>query len=202
MLGSRPKGIARYIWELCKALDKSLPQTEFFLYSRAPTGLAKISSRWHERVDSSVAASRLPNSLWGVARVGFLTRRDCLSVFWGGTGLLPLAGLRARSVLTVHDLVYNLEPLTTSSRARWAARLFFRASVRRADSIVCNSRGSSRRLKAFLAAGRTRLFAPGFPTRSGKRMTLKYSGSSEVCGFRRRTYWPLGPGSRARDCSA
>jgi hypothetical protein len=69
MLGIRPKGIARYIWELCKELDGALPVAEFFLYSRAPTGLPKISSRRHERVDTSVAARRLPNSLWGVARL-------------------------------------------------------------------------------------------------------------------------------------
>ncbi len=161
MLGVRSKGIARYIWELCKALDNVLPQAEFFLYCRAPSGLPRISSRWHERVDSSVAGKQLPSSLWAVARVGFLARRDDVSVFWGGTGLVPLAGLRARSVLTVHDLVYNLEPRTTSSRARWAARLFFRASVKRADSIVCNSHGSARRLEAFLGRRTEAVIRPG-----------------------------------------
>jgi glycosyltransferase involved in cell wall biosynthesis len=161
MLGIRPKGIARYIWELCKAVDKALPEAEFFVYSRTSSGLPRISPRWHERVDRSVAAKRLPNSIWGALRVGFLTRRDELSVFWGGTGLLPLVGLRARSVLTVHDLVYNLEPRTTSGRARWAAHLFFRASVRKANSIVCNSHGSARRLEVLLGRGADAVIRPG-----------------------------------------
>ena len=161
MLGAKPKGIGRYIWELCKALDKALPEAEFFLYGRAPTGLPRISSRWHDRLDVSAAAKRLPNSLWGVLRVGFLTRRDNLSVFWGGTGLLPLVGLRARSVLTVYDFVYTLQPRTTSARARWAARLFFRASVRRANSIVCISHGSARRLEGLLGRGSDAIIHPG-----------------------------------------
>jgi glycosyltransferase involved in cell wall biosynthesis len=63
--------------------------------------------------------------------------------------------------LTVHDLVYNLEPGTTSRRARWAAYLFFRASVRKASSIVCNSHGSARRLEAFLGRGADAVIRPG-----------------------------------------
>ena len=179
MLGIRPKGIARYIWELCKALDKALPEAEFFLYCRTPTGLPKISSRWHERLDISLAAKRLPNSLWGALRVGFLTRSDDLSVFWGGTGLLPLVGLRAPSVLTVHDLVYNLAPSTTSARARWAARLFFRASARKADSIVCNSQGSRRRLEALLGRGADAVIRPGV-----SEVFRKKSGAEILRGLR------------------
>ncbi len=137
-----------------------MPHAEFFLYSRAPIGLPRISTRWHERVDRA-AGARLPNSLWGAARVGFLARSDRVNVFWGGTGLVPLIGLEARSVLTVHDLVYSLEPQTTSIRARWAARLFFRPSVRKADYIVCNSHGSARRLEAFLGRRADAVVHPG-----------------------------------------
>jgi hypothetical protein len=48
MLGVRPKGIGRCIWELCKALDRVLPEAEFFLYARKPTGLSAVSPRWHD----------------------------------------------------------------------------------------------------------------------------------------------------------
>ncbi len=160
MLGPRPKGIARYIWELCRPLDQLMPDAEFFLYSRRPLDLPTISARWHQRVDMS-AARRLPSSLWGVARAGLLARRDNLSVFWGGTGLIPLIGLDAPSVLTVHDLVHSLEPHTTSARARWAARLFFRASVSKADFVVCNSAGSARRLRDSLGRTADAVVRPG-----------------------------------------
>jgi glycosyltransferase involved in cell wall biosynthesis len=161
VLGVRPKGIARYIWELCQALDRELPRAEFFLYCREPIGLPMISSRWNQRMESSPAGRWLPNSLWAVARMGFLAKRDNLTAFWGGTGLLPLLGLKARSVLSVHDLVYNLEPWTTSARARWSARLFFRASVRKADFVVCNSNGSARRFEAFLHRKADAVVRPG-----------------------------------------
>jgi glycosyltransferase involved in cell wall biosynthesis len=161
MLSPQPKGIGRYIWELCKALDKVMPDAEFLIYSRQPTSLPRISERWRECVDPSGTASRLPSSAWGVSRVGFLARRDKVNTFWGGTGLIPLAGLTARSVLTVHDLVHRIEPKTTSLKARWAARLFFRASVRSADAIVCNSQGSARRLEQFLGRAADAIVRPG-----------------------------------------
>ncbi len=160
MLGPRPKGIVRYIWELCRALDQIMPDAEFFLYGRAPIEVPRISARWHQRADTS-PARRLPNSLWGASRAGFLARRDDLSAFWGGTGLIPLIGLDAQSVLTVHDLVHSLEPHTTSARARWAARLFFRASVRKADFVVCNSVGTAHRLRASLGRAADAVVRPG-----------------------------------------
>ena len=93
MLGGRPKGIARYIWELSKVLDEVLPEAQFFVYSKRPIVPAPaISRRWRWRCDLAASCANLPNSLWCVFRLGFLAQRDKLDVFWGGTGLLPLAG--------------------------------------------------------------------------------------------------------------
>jgi glycosyltransferase involved in cell wall biosynthesis len=161
VLGPRPKGVARYIWEICKGLDKALPNAEFFLYSRQSTGLPKISPRWHQRADSG-AAARLPNSLWAVSRVGILTRGDNLNVFWGGTGLLPLAGLGgAGTVLTVHDIVYKIVPHTMSARARWTMKMFFEPSLARAQAIVTNSSGTAERLNAILGYDTAAVVRPG-----------------------------------------
>lgn len=144
VLSVRPKGIARYIWELCKALDVTLPDAEFYLYAPQPTSLPRISSRWHERADVGWAR-RLPTSLWAVTRPGFIARRDRVDVFWGGTGLIPLIGLSARSVVSVHDLVCKLMPECMSYRARWAMKMFFEVSLSRADTIVVNSQGTDRK---------------------------------------------------------
>src|SRR5271166_5978532 len=149
MLRPRPKGVARYIWELCKALDKVLPDARFFVYSRKPiVPMPDISSRWSWRCDLSPVGARIPNSIWGASRLGHIAQRDNLDVFWGGTGLLPLVGLRSRTVLTVYDFVYKLAPETASNRTLWAMRLFFSASVRRADQITSISLGTARRLEA------------------------------------------------------
>jgi glycosyltransferase involved in cell wall biosynthesis len=186
MLGPRPKGIARYIWELCKALDKVLPDARFFVYSPRPiVPMPAISPRWSWRCDLSPVGARIPNSIWGVSRLGYISKRDNLDVFWGGTGLLPLAGLRAPTVLTVHDFVYKLAPETASYRARWAMRMFFGASIRRADQIVSNSFGTARRLEAAYPKTVNAIVRPGlsaiFRPRAGAelRMLLQRYGIAQ-----------------------
>jgi glycosyltransferase involved in cell wall biosynthesis len=159
-LGLRPKGIGRYIWELCKGLDKILPAARFFLYTPRPLNLPVISPRWSVRVDRS-QLGRLPSNVWVVAAIGRLTRCDNLDGFWAGSGLLPLIGLRARTVLTVHDLVHKVAPQTMDLRALWAARLFFRSSVANADAVVCNSRGTARRLEEHLGYKVAAVVRPG-----------------------------------------
>jgi glycosyltransferase involved in cell wall biosynthesis len=160
VLGVRPKGIGRYIWELCKALDVILPCAEFYLYTRESTGLPRISNRWHERAETGLA-QRLPKSLWAITRPGFMARRDRVDVFWGGTGFIPLIGLSARSVLSVHDLVYKLMPESMSRRARWAMKMFFEASLSRANMIVTNSQGTADRLRAIMGYEAAAIVRPG-----------------------------------------
>jgi glycosyltransferase involved in cell wall biosynthesis len=159
-LGPHLKGIGRYIWELCKGLDRVLPTAEFFLYSPTPLGLAAISRRWSIRVDGS-RWGRLPNNLWLVARAGLLSRRDRLDVFWGGTGLLPLVGLNTSTVLTVHDVVHRVAPQTMDFTALWATRLFFARSLARADAIVSNSAGTAKRLMESFGCKTAAVVRPG-----------------------------------------
>jgi glycosyltransferase involved in cell wall biosynthesis len=160
VLGARSKGIARYIWELCKGLDVILPNAEFYLYSREPTGLPRISSRWHQRAETGWAR-HLPKSIWIVTRPGFMARRDRVDVFWGGTGLIPLIGLSARSVLTVHDLVYKVTPEAMSSKARWTMKIFFGPSLSRAETVVANSQGTANRLQTMMGYAAATVVRPG-----------------------------------------
>src|SRR5229473_246134 len=161
MFGPKPKGIMKYIWELCIALDALLAEAEFFVYARAPVTLPVVSSRWHLRVDESIAGRRLPSSIWLALRAGFMARADKVDVFWGGTGLLPLLGLRSRAVLTVHDLAYRIVPQTCSIQALWSARLFFGRSLARADAVLANSNGTARRLKEAFDRSSTAIVRPG-----------------------------------------
>ena len=92
---------------------------------------------------------------------GFVSHADNLDVFWGGTGFLPLLGLRTKTVLTVHDLVYRLAPDTCRGRALWAGRLFFHRSLSRADAILTNSRGTAQRLQETFGRRVTAVVQPG-----------------------------------------
>jgi glycosyltransferase involved in cell wall biosynthesis len=160
-LGPQPKGIGRYIWELCRGLDQVLPTADFFLYAPKPLYLPAISRRWSIRVDDSPLGRRLPNTLWLVARAGLMSRRDRLDVFWAGTGLLPLLGLDSRAVLTVHDVVERVAPQTMDRHALWGSRLFFKRSLARADAIVSNSAGTAERLKSNFGYAVAAVVRPG-----------------------------------------
>ena len=160
-LGPHPKGIGRYVWELCRGLDQVLPTAEFFLYAPKPPRLPAISRRWSIRVDDSPVGRRLPNPLWLVARAGPMSRRDRVDVFWAGTGLLPLVGLNSRAVLTVHDVVERVAPQTMDRHALWASRLFFQRSLARADAIVSNSAGTADRLKTNFGYSVAAVVRPG-----------------------------------------
>jgi len=160
ILGGHLKGMARYIWELCKGLDVILPRAEFYLYSREHTGLPPISNRWYERSDG-VLGRRLPKSLWAVMRPAIMGQRDRLDVYWGGAGLIPLMGPYVRSVLGVHDLVYKLMPEAMSARARWAMKMFFEPSLSRADAVVTNSHGTADRLRAITGHKADAVVLPG-----------------------------------------
>lgn len=161
MLGPNPKGIAKYICELCVALDMLLPEAEFFVYARRPISPPVASMRWHLRVDESLAGRRLPNAFWLALAAGFASRADELDVFWGGTGILPLFGLRCSAVLTVHDLVYRIVPETCSHRSLWSTRLLFHPSLARADAVVTNSDGTARRLEQTFGYSVTAVARPG-----------------------------------------
>jgi glycosyltransferase involved in cell wall biosynthesis len=145
MFGPNPTGIPRYVWELTRALERVVSNAEFFVYMRRPASL-DFPSCWHLRIESSRWATRIPSSFWFALRAGLLCERDRLDVLWGGTGLLPLVGLSAPCVMTVHDLVNYVVPDTMSFRAFWASRLLFRASIARADAVVANSAGTAARL--------------------------------------------------------
>jgi glycosyltransferase involved in cell wall biosynthesis len=160
-LGPNLKGIGRYVWELCKGLDRVLPDAQFFLYGPRPLTLPLISDRWSIRVDHSSWGRRLPNNLWLAARLGLFSAQDRLDVFWAGTGLLPQVGLKARRVLTVHDVVQRVTPQSMDSHALWAARIFFRASLAKADAIATNSRGTARRLESGFGYKAAAVVRPG-----------------------------------------
>ena len=183
LLDIRPRGIGRYIWELCKALDVVLSRAEFYVYSRDPTGLARISSRWYERVEQGFAR-KLPKSLWAVTRPGFMARRDGVDVFWGGTGLLPLIGLSARSVLSVHDLVHKVMPEVMSRRGRLAMSLFFERSLMQADTILTNSQGTATRLRELTGYEASGVVRPGVSsmfTRQSEAKVTELLGRHLLC---------------------
>lgn len=143
--GSRT-GVGRYVYELCRELDRLLPNAIFFVYSLVPIEMPIRSERWVLRLDKSSLAKYMKPILWLKYRCGLLCKSDNLDVFWGAATFLPKLPRSVRTVVTVYDLNFKLVPETMSITHRWAFRLFFKSDVLHANLVTAISRASSDRL--------------------------------------------------------
>lgn len=139
-------GIGRYVYELCRELDKVVDDAMFFVYGRSSMQMPIESERWIARLDSTGCATRLPRIAWLKFRCGTLCKSDNLDVFWAGTTLLPGLPRQVRTVATVYDLNHKVVPSTMSLVNLWGHRLYFDRDVRRADIVLTISEGTSARL--------------------------------------------------------
>jgi glycosyltransferase involved in cell wall biosynthesis len=147
----RATGVRRYATELCRHLDRLIPDAAFFVYS----------PRWIARIDSSRAARTLNRGMWLALLAGRMCRRDRLDVFWGVVTLLPILGRRVKAVSTVHDLNHMIVPFTMAASDLWGRRLLYRPALARANEIVTNSRGTADRMRAAYGRIATAIVRPG-----------------------------------------
>ena len=156
-----PKGVGRYVIELCRRLDRLLPKARFFVYAPSALGLPVYSERWSARIDQSWTARNLNRGLWLISRAGSLCRRDRLDVFWGAVTLLPALEPTVRAVSTVHDLNHKVVPSTMRVRDLWGRRLLFGRSLARANKILANSHGTAARLRSAYGFTAAEVVRPG-----------------------------------------
>lgn len=160
-LNPQKRGIGRYVWELCRALDRRVPDAEFVVYSRHAIELPVDSERWSLRTDPSSAGRRLSPLLWLKLRGGTLCHRDRLDAFWGTAVFLPRLTRDVRTVVSVYDLCHLLTPDTFDPLHLRGVRLFFEADVRRADAVLTVSRGTADRLRHHLGRVAEGVVVPG-----------------------------------------
>ena len=149
LVGKRA-GVGRYVFELCRALDRQLPQANFYVYSHIPVEMPVKSERWHARVETAGLASRLRGILWLKMRAGALCKTDNLDFFWASGTFLPKLQPTVKSVATVYDLNLHLVPESMKWTALWAYKLFFDRDIRHARSILAISNGTAERLHRIL----------------------------------------------------
>ncbi|HHX40968.1 MAG TPA: glycosyltransferase family 4 protein, partial [Armatimonadetes bacterium] len=125
-LQGQRSGVGRYVWELCRGLDRLLPNARFFIYSHLPLEMPVTAGRWQLRLDSHPLAPRMKAIAWLKLRAGALCRQDALDLFWGTCSFLPSLPRGVRTVVTVHDLNYRLVPETMERSHQIAYALFFR----------------------------------------------------------------------------
>jgi glycosyltransferase involved in cell wall biosynthesis len=144
-LGGNRAGVGRYVFELCRALDRQLPHAEFFVYSHIQVEMPVESPRWHSRVEPTPAFAKLRNILWLKLRAPILCRKDRLDAFWACGTFLPNLPPSVWSVVTVYDMNRWLVKDTMKWTAYVAHKLFIGRDIIRAKCIVAISYGTAKR---------------------------------------------------------
>jgi glycosyltransferase involved in cell wall biosynthesis len=155
----RPTGIGRYVWELCKCLDKLIPEARFFVYTPQAPSLA-LPAHWRLRIDPK-PPRYMTGYLWLKTRCGHFCKDDDLQVFWANRTLTPRLSSSVRTVATVYDLNYLLVPETMPPVNLWVHRFWFKSDVHRADMVLTISLGTAERLKKHLGRQADGVVRPG-----------------------------------------
>jgi len=159
-------GVGRYVFHVGRALERLLPEAEFFAYARGPEDdLVLPSARWRARIETSEMWRRLSSMAWVKWRSHAFIRHDRLDAYWAGRTLLPLLPARVTTLSTVHDLSRWVLPESMQFEHRWAHRRWFSEDVRRAHHVVANSNGTASRLRDLVGVQAPVVAYPGVDER-------------------------------------
>ncbi len=164
LVGNRA-GVGRYVFELCRALDRQLPNAEFFVYSHVPIEMPVESQRWHSRVEPIQVFAKLRNILWLKFRSGKLCRKDGLDAFWACGTFLPKLPASVWSVVTVYDMNRWIVKDTMKWTAYIAHKLFIGRDITRAKCVTAISYGTAKRLNQILGRRAEFIVAPAISTK-------------------------------------
>jgi glycosyltransferase involved in cell wall biosynthesis len=143
-LSGQKRGHARYAFELCRELDTYLPNANFFIYSPLPIEMPVISPRWKLRNQGKILA--VSPILWLKTIGSLICRKDQLDIFWGTYFFLPYLEQSTKTILTVHDFWFDIDPTGMDWFHTQAFYLFLKNDVKRANTIITNSQATDKQL--------------------------------------------------------
>jgi len=152
-------GIGRYTQALLQQLLNADQHSDhqWFLYCDRHYDTKQID---HFSECSNVTIRCRPHSkasifnLW-ISQIGFArwSQQDGLDVFWSPRHHLPLLLKRdIKTVVTVHDLVWQRFPETMRRKNLWLEKLLMPFSLRKADQLVAVSKFTASEIEAFYPA--------------------------------------------------
>lgn len=136
---ARPAGAGVYAVELVRALAERAPVDGYALFTRGAWFDEALAGRrdWHiERVRAS---SRARRSFWEQTRLPRRLERLAIDVLHSTHHTLPLASVRCRRVVTVHDLTFFTLPGRYPPARRIYMQTATRLAARVADAIIVPS---------------------------------------------------------------
>lgn len=135
-LTSPAGGVRRYVRELFAAMHRAVPGVTPIAVGASAAAPLPIGTT------SLAAGPSLPTNLgWSVTGLPLAARRAAADVFHAPAYTAPLWGAHPL-VVTIHDVSYARHPEWYPYRVDAARQAFYRASARRADRILTDSRFS------------------------------------------------------------
>ncbi|KQN72996.1 glycosyltransferase family 4 protein [Sphingomonas sp. Leaf62] len=135
-LAQTGKGVPRFLAETLRELAAH-DDLKMILFSNRPLHPGHVLPPIATIIDH--AWSRMPGSLWMMARLNTLALRAGADTIWGPAHVLPRQRAGLRSVLTVHDLVHRIMPESMGTWNRRISKWLVEPSIHRADRIIADS---------------------------------------------------------------
>lgn len=163
-------GMETYARALVPRLPDAFPGARFTAFVGRELAREWREAPWDPRIRLVAlpvsSATRVVRTAAQQTLVAGAARRARVDVLHSLGNVAPLAGV-ARSVVTVHDVIYLRHPETTSGFLAAGVRALVPAVVRRATRIVADSEATARELHDLLGVARERVdvvpLGPGAP---------------------------------------
>jgi len=144
--GSRT-GIGRYVYELCRVLDRELTDVNFYIYTNRELNFTPFSSRWYICYEGNKFLRLIKPALWLKYFASRLINNQQPFCFWASASFLPsFLHSQIKTLLTVYDLNFLFVPETMTWSHRLSYQLYFKNDIHRASVLMSISFGTSDRL--------------------------------------------------------
>ena len=136
---AKPAGAGVYAIELVRAMAECDRRDGYALFARGSTFDADIGDRRNWKIERVNASSRPARLAWEQISLPRALSRLGIDVLHSTHHTLPLAAVRCRRVVTVHDVTFFRIPERYPAIRRFYMQTLTRLSVRVADAIIVPS---------------------------------------------------------------
>jgi glycosyltransferase involved in cell wall biosynthesis len=136
----RPAGAGIYAIELARALTRAGAHDGYALFTRGHWLDDDVAGKKNWRIEHVRAASRPARLAWEQLQLPHALSRLHIDVLHSTHHTLPLRGVSARRVVTIHDVTFFRIPQRYPAARRIYMQTLTRMSARAADAIIVPSR--------------------------------------------------------------
>lgn len=131
-------GIGVYLNNLLQAIQSLDQDNNYYLISNRSINFEINNPRW-KKIEGGFPQRRM-GALWMQCFMPQIAAGVKMDLFWGSRHQLPiLMKNKVKTVLTIHDIVHVLFPLTMNIPTLVMERLLMRLSLRKADYVIADS---------------------------------------------------------------